>query len=80
MRISGGRLRLGLFAAVFVLLCVNALALWGEQTAMWGFTALQAITGLGGHRVRRGGRAPETGSGSGLAAPGRDGLREFAGG
>ena len=47
MRVTGGRLRLGLFAVVFVLLCVNALALWGEQTAQWVFTALQALTGLG---------------------------------
>ena len=47
MRVTGGRLRLGLFAVVFVLLCVNALALWGEQTAQWMFTALQALTGLG---------------------------------
>jgi diguanylate cyclase (GGDEF)-like protein len=45
--IRGGQLRLGLFAALLVLLCVNACALGGEQTAQWVFTALQAIVGLG---------------------------------
>ena len=66
MRISGGRLRFGLFAVLFVLLCVNALALWGEPAAHSGFTALQAITGLGGivcavvvtHRKQRSGERP----------------------
>ena len=48
MRISGGRLRFGLFAVLFVLLCINALALWGEPAAHSIFTALQAITGLAG--------------------------------
>ncbi|WP_123024199.1 putative bifunctional diguanylate cyclase/phosphodiesterase [Mycolicibacterium stellerae] len=47
MRVRGGRLRLGLFAVVFVLLCVNAVAPWGEQTAQRVFTVLQAIAGLG---------------------------------
>ena len=47
MRISGGRLRFGLFAVLFVLLCINALALWGEPVAHLIFTALQAITGVG---------------------------------
>jgi diguanylate cyclase len=45
--IRGGQLRLGLFAALLAALCFNALALWGEPGARWGFTALQAITGLG---------------------------------
>ena len=47
MRVTGGQFRVGLFAAVLALLCLNALTLWGEQTAQWVFTALQAITGLG---------------------------------
>src|SRR6478735_8901198 len=46
VRVTGGRLRLGLFAVVLMLLCFNALALWGVQTAHWIFTALQAIVGL----------------------------------
>jgi diguanylate cyclase (GGDEF)-like protein len=47
VRVTGGQFRVGLFAAVLALLCVNALALWSEQTAQWVFMALQAITGLG---------------------------------
>src|SRR6478672_5645756 len=46
VRVTGGRLRLGLFAVVLMLLCFNALAPWGVQTAHWIFTALQAIVGL----------------------------------
>jgi diguanylate cyclase (GGDEF)-like protein len=47
VRVTGGRLRFALFAVVLVSLCVNALALWGQQTAQVVFTGLQAITGLG---------------------------------
>ncbi|MDT5003447.1 MAG: diguanylate cyclase [Mycobacterium sp.] len=46
MRVTGSRLRLGLFAVVFALLCVNALAVWGQQAAQVVFTALQATIGL----------------------------------
>ena len=46
MRVTGGRLRLGLFAVVLALLCVNALAVWGQQAAQVVFTALQATIGL----------------------------------
>jgi diguanylate cyclase (GGDEF)-like protein len=35
-----------LFAVVFALLCVNALAVWGQQAAQVVFTALQATIGL----------------------------------
>jgi diguanylate cyclase len=45
--IKGYQLRLGLFAAVLALLCVNALAPWDEQTAQWIFTAFQAGIGIG---------------------------------
>ena len=47
MSVKGYQLRLGLFAAVSALLCVNALAPWGQQTAQWIFTALQATIGVG---------------------------------
>lgn len=46
MRVTGGRLRLGLFAVVLALLCVNALAVWGQQAAQVVFMALQATIGL----------------------------------
>ncbi len=45
MSVKGGQLRLGLFATVLVLACVNALALWGEDTARWVYTTLSASTG-----------------------------------
>ena len=47
MRISGSGLRLGLFAALSALLCINALALWGDPVARSTFTVLQAATGVG---------------------------------
>ncbi len=47
MSVTGGRLRLGLFAATFALLFVNALGVWGEATAQWLYTALQGIAGAG---------------------------------
>jgi diguanylate cyclase (GGDEF)-like protein len=45
--VTGGRIRLGLFAGVFVLLVINAMAPWGAQTGLWVFTGLQALTGVG---------------------------------
>lgn len=47
MSVKGYQLRLGLFAAVLALLCVNAMAPWGEQTAHGVFTAMQAGIGIG---------------------------------
>lgn len=44
--VTNGQLRLGLFAGVLVLLCVNALALWGEATARQVHFALQTIAGM----------------------------------
>jgi diguanylate cyclase (GGDEF)-like protein len=44
--ITGSQLRLGLFAGVLVLLCVNALSLWGDTTARQMYFALQAIAGI----------------------------------
>lgn len=46
MSVTGGQLRLGLFAAVCALLVVNALGLWSDQTAQWLNAALQAIAGV----------------------------------
>ncbi len=46
MSAMGGQLRLGLFAAVFALLCVNASGLWNDQTAHWLFTAIQAVAAI----------------------------------
>jgi hypothetical protein len=43
--VKGEQLRLGVFAVVLGLACVNALALWGVEPARWGYTALQACTG-----------------------------------
>jgi diguanylate cyclase len=43
--VKGEQLRLGVFAVVLALACVNALALWGIEPARWGYTALQACTG-----------------------------------
>ena len=47
MSVTGGRIRLGLFAGVFALLVINAMAPWGAQTGLWVFTGLQALTGVG---------------------------------
>lgn len=44
--VTNGQLRLGLFAGVLVLLCVNALALWGEATARQVHFALLVIAGI----------------------------------
>lgn len=44
--VTSGQLRLGLFAGVLVLLCVNALSLWGDVTARQVFLALQAMAGI----------------------------------
>ncbi|MGZ6779831.1 MAG: GGDEF-domain containing protein, partial [Mycobacterium sp.] len=46
MTMTGGRLRLCLFATTVVVLYVNALGLWGDTAAMRVYTALQAITGV----------------------------------
>lgn len=46
LSVTGGQLRLGLFAAVVALLFVNALGLWSDQTAHWLNTALQGIAGV----------------------------------
>jgi len=43
--VKGEQLRLGVFALVLGLACVNALALWGVEPARWGYTTLQACTG-----------------------------------
>src|ERR1700750_1587962 len=45
--VTGGRIRLGLFAGVFVLLVINAMVPWGAQTGLWVFTGLPALTGVG---------------------------------
>jgi diguanylate cyclase (GGDEF)-like protein len=45
--ISGSQFRLGIFAVVAVLLCVNALALRGDEDARWFAVGLQAIVGTG---------------------------------
>jgi diguanylate cyclase len=45
--IRGAQLRLGLFAAVLVLLCVNALALWGDEVAHAVQTVIQSVIGAG---------------------------------
>ncbi|MDG5481699.1 putative bifunctional diguanylate cyclase/phosphodiesterase [Mycolicibacterium gadium] len=44
--VTSGQLRLGLFAGVLVLLCVNALTLWGEATARQVHFALLAMAGI----------------------------------
>lgn len=44
--VTNGQLRLGLFAGVLVLLCVNALAPWGEATARQVHFALLATAGI----------------------------------
>ena len=43
---TGSQLRLGLFAGVLVLLCVNALSLWGDTTARQVYFTFQAIAGI----------------------------------
>jgi hypothetical protein len=45
--VTGGQLRLGLFAAVFVLLIVNAMAPWSDTTSGYLYLALQAVAGVG---------------------------------
>jgi diguanylate cyclase len=47
LSVTGGQLRLGLFAAAFALLLVNALGLWGDHTAHLLYTVLQAVAGVG---------------------------------
>ena len=47
MSVKAHQVRLGLFATVVVLLCVNALALWGEGAARMGATVLQVGAGAG---------------------------------
>jgi diguanylate cyclase (GGDEF)-like protein len=47
LSVTGGQLRLGLFAAVFALLIVNALGVWSDQTARSLNTALQGLAGAG---------------------------------
>jgi diguanylate cyclase (GGDEF)-like protein len=47
LSVTGGQLRLGLFAVTFVLLFVNALGLWSDQTADSVYTALQAMAAVG---------------------------------
>lgn len=44
--ITSGQLRLGLFAGALVLLCVNALSLWGDGPARQVHLAFQAIAGI----------------------------------
>lgn len=46
MSVTGGQLRLGLFAAVFALLVVNALGVWGDQTSQTVYTALQGFASV----------------------------------
>ena len=57
MSVTGGQLRIGLFAAVLALLCVNALALWGDEPARQVYAVLGAASGIGSNDVRGGGRA-----------------------
>ncbi len=45
--VKGYQLRLGLFAAVLLLLVVNALAPWGDIAAHQVYVVLQAATGVG---------------------------------
>ncbi len=47
LSVTGGRVRVGLFAGVTVLLCVNAMALWGTEVAWYVDAALQVGTGIG---------------------------------
>jgi diguanylate cyclase (GGDEF)-like protein len=44
--VTSGQLRLGLFAGVLLLLCVNALSLWGDATARQVHLAFQAAAGI----------------------------------
>lgn len=44
--LTGSQLRLGLFAGVLVLLCVNALALWGDAAARQVHFVLLSIAGV----------------------------------
>ncbi|RDH79739.1 EAL domain-containing protein [Mycolicibacterium moriokaense] len=46
MKVSGSRVRVGLFAAVFAFLCLNALSLWGHDTAKVLETVVQAAIGV----------------------------------
>lgn len=47
MSVTGGQLRIGLFAAVLALLCDNALALWGDELARQVYAVLGAASGIG---------------------------------
>ena len=47
LSVTGGRVRVGLFAGATVLLCVNAMALWGTEVAWYVDAALQVGTGIG---------------------------------
>lgn len=47
MTFSGSQLRVGLFATVAVLACLNALALFGDQAARWVAVGLQSVVGAG---------------------------------
>lgn len=47
MSVVRSQLRLGLFVAVLLVLCVNALTPWGDDAAGWVNAALQISTGLG---------------------------------
>jgi hypothetical protein len=47
VKVRGGRVRLGVFAAVFSFLCFNALAFWGVDTAKRLETVVQACIGVG---------------------------------
>ncbi|MGO4443476.1 putative bifunctional diguanylate cyclase/phosphodiesterase [Mycobacterium sp. 2YAF39] len=46
MSVTSGQLRLGLFAGVLVVLCINALSLWGDATARQVHFAFQAVAGI----------------------------------